>query len=236
MTDLLTTRRNIIRRKPFQSVADALVARFSGPGGYYNAGNLLGLAAALAVQFGTVAEVSARTSVDILMAFLAGSPASLALTGATVIFLASGEVYHRAWDRRTVPDACLNRAGDVLSAAGAFALTLGLMFAGQSGLAVASGVLIMGGKLGSAVFGDNGGRPAFWPVSWPHPFRAAVFVGRVPGVAAAAASLLQRLASDTEPALSVMQAAVLVVCYLLWIKADLLLIGNANATAQAARS
>src|SRR5690606_13470367 len=120
-------------------------------------------------------------------------------TGATVIFLASGEVYHRAWDKRTVPDACLNRGGDVLSAVGAFVITLGLIFAGQSVLAVASGLLIMGGKLGSAIFGDDGGCPHFWPAAWPHPLRAAVFAGRVPGIAAAVASLAHRLASDTEP-------------------------------------
>ena len=110
-----------------------------------------------------------------------------------MIFLVSGEMYHRAWSGRSVPDAGLNQFADVLSAVGGLLLTLGLVFVGQWMLAIPSGLLVIGGKLGSALFGDV--------------FR-----------------------SGELSALAPVQPAVLVLCYMLWIRADYLLVAGARAT------
>src|ERR1700712_5924765 len=84
--------------RPFRAILD----RFHGPGGFYNAGNLLGLSVALATQFFVGATTTATSFADRLYAYFAGSPSSVALTLATTIFLFSGETYHRAWAGRPV--------------------------------------------------------------------------------------------------------------------------------------
>ena len=209
----------------------AITGRLQGPGGYYNAGNLLGFGVALAMPFAITQPGTVLEAIHIVIGYFAGSPSAVALTAATVIFLVGGEVYHRAWAGRSVPDASLNQFADVLSAIGSLALTISLFFIGQWFLAIASGLLTVGGKLGSALFGDDGSRPGFWPASWVDPFRGAVLVGRLPGIVAAGLDFGFRVLNWSNGSLaSLIQSATLVVCYLLWIKADLLLVGGARAT------
>ncbi len=217
---------------PFGWSLKAVTDRMQGPGGYYNAGNLLGLATSLATQFAAGAEASAgRSGLDILVGYFAGSPSAVALTAATLVFLVSGETYHRAWAGRSVPAAATNQLADVLSAIGCLALTISLIFLDQWFLAIASGLLSVGGKLGSALFGDDASQFGFWPAGWVDPFRAAVLVGRAPAITAACLDLGFRLLHWTDGSLlPLVQPAILIVCYLLWIKADLLLVVGARAT------
>jgi hypothetical protein len=222
----------------FNRLFAPLSERLKGPGGYYNAGNVLGLTVAVVTQFLIAAQAPGpHSGADILYAYFAGSPSALALTAATLVFLVSGETYHRAWSGRALPDPTLNRIADILSAVGAIALTASLFFVGQWLLAAASGLLTVGGKFGSALFGDDRSQIGFWPALWVDPFRAAVLVGRVPGVAAAVIDLGFRLLYWTGGSpLGLVQPAVLVVCYLLWIKADFLLVVGADVTKQSAEA
>jgi hypothetical protein len=209
----------------FSRCARAVAGRLRGPGGYYNVGNLLGLVVTLAAPFAVGVQAgTAPGGLDIVIVNFAGSPSAVALTSATAIFLVSGEMYHRAGTGRSIPDATHNRFADALSAIGSLVLTISLLFTGQWGLAIASGLLTVLGKLGSALFGDDGSRPGFWPTAWVDPFRGAVLVGRAAGVMAAALDFGFRVVNWSESSLlSLIQSGTLVVCYLLWVRADLLL-------------
>jgi hypothetical protein len=232
VSDLSTTRPAISSAWLPGRLVKAIAGRLRGPGGYYNVGNLIGLAAALATQLATAPQGSApHGGIDAIIGYFAGSPAAVALTAATIIFLVSGETYHRAWAGRSVPDAALNQFADVLSAVGSLALAVSLVFVGQWPLAVASGLLSVGGKLGSALFGDDSSLFGFWPVSWIDPFRGAVLVGRLPAVAAVGLDLSSHVLNWNDGSLlPIIQSAVLLFCYVLWIKADLLLVAGARAT------
>src|SRR6478609_5867353 len=122
-----------------------IAARMEGPGGYYNAGNVIGFATTVGLQLAAAAETR-QSGIDAVLGSLVGSPAAVGITLASAIFLVSGEVYYRAWRGRTVPDATLNRIGDLLSALGALVLTYGLIQLGQPLLAATSGMLIILGK------------------------------------------------------------------------------------------
>jgi hypothetical protein len=215
-----------------QRLGRAVTERLQGPGGYYNIGNVLGLVGSVATQLAIGATAgTGQSGLDILIGYFAGSPASVALTGATMIFLVSGEMYHRAWSGRSVPDAGLNQFADVLSAVGGLLLTLGLVFVGQWVLAIPSGLLVIGGKLGSALFGDDSAVLDVWPKGWVDPFRGAVLAGRVPALAAAVLDLGVHLFRGSElGALAPVQPGGLVLCYMLWIRADYLLVAGARAT------
>lgn len=224
MTDIPSPRMAEAVAGSFTRLIAPLSERLKGPGGYYNAGNVLGLTVTLATQFAIAAQAGPGSGAEVIYAYFAGSPSALALTAATLVFLASGEIYHRAWSGRLFPNPALNRTADVLSALGGLALTVSLVLVGQWVLAVASGLLTVGGKLGSAVFCDDRTQLRFWPALWVDPFRAAVLAGRVPGVAAAAIDLGFRMLHWNGSLLALIQPAVLLACYLLWIKADFLLV------------
>ncbi len=199
-----------------------LMPRLSGPGGYYNIGNVLALATGVGLQF-THSLGSGLGGIDIVAGFLFGSPQAVAFTVASGIYIWSGEVYHRAF-RGGVPDLGLTRMADLLSALGAVALTVSLIFMGQVIPAVAAGTLFVLGKLGSAMFGDGAVAPPFWPRIWPDPFRVIVIASRVPALAAPGLDLIYQLALGSPP-VALVQPAVLIVCQLLWAWADLLLSG-----------
>lgn len=207
-----------------------LRARTRGPGGLYNAGNLLGLITALGLQFATAG--AGANDADTLIGYFIGSPQALALSVATVVFLFSGEIYHRAWQGAQSPDLRLNRLGDLLSAVGGAALATSLLLLGQPVLALVTGCLIVFGKLGSAIFGDDAVAPPLWAASWPDPFRLAVLMGRAPAVAAAALDLVHQIGTGA-PWLAMVQPAVLIACHVLWIKADLLLLNGGRKLAAA---
>ncbi|WP_181180598.1 hypothetical protein [Mesorhizobium sp. B2-4-6] len=215
----------------------SLRARMAGPGGYYNFGNALGLTTGITVQFAALAQAGGSHGQNTITAavadYFAGSPGAIALTLATLVFFCSGEIYHRAWAERRTPDQALNRLGDLLSGLGAIGLGVALYLLGDPLLAATSGLLHALGKFGSAY--HQPGTPAFigWPGTWPDPFRSAVLASRLPAIAAAAAqSWLALPATEAGGPLSAIAGSTtLLVCYLLWAKADLMLFRSSACNA-----
>lgn len=191
-----------------------LLRRANEPGVLYNFGNVLGFSAGLiAAAWPHGVEASGGTVVDGMIRHLAGSHAALALTVATAIFFWGGIVYSRAWANGAPPDAALNRQGDLWSAAGAVCLAFGLFILGNPLLAMTAGVLHAFGKLGSAWGGEARLRVAGLSLSVGGLCKDLVLVSRVPAVLSAAVGF----AGD---ALS----ASVIVCCLLWARADWLLL------------
>jgi hypothetical protein len=208
-----------------------IVGRLQGPGGYYNVGNLLGLAVSLSLQIGDLADGRAPSLGNAIGELFAGTPSAVALTVATLIFLVSGEAYHRAHRTGAAPDVHLNRLADLLSTAGAVALTVSLALLGQAGLAVLSGVAIALGKLGSTVFGDDRAGLGAWPLAWPDPFRILVLSGRTIVLAAVVLTLLEHrpdLARNVGSQ-TLLQSATLAICHVIWLRADFLLLCSARS-------
>jgi hypothetical protein len=196
-----------------------LLKRMRGPGGLYNTGNFLGLAAGIAVQMANSADGGAAHA---LVVYLAGNVSALMLTLATLIFFISGEAYHRAWQNGFPPDKGLNRLGDLLSAIGALALGAALLALGHPFLAATAGLMHAAGKFGSAICTSEAGEG----VNWPWIFRASVLASRVPAVLVALIELLAHLPMlvQGEPVLPALMPATLLICYMLWAKADLVLL------------
>jgi hypothetical protein len=213
-----------------ESLVGEIFSRFRGPGGYYNIGNLIGLLTGLALQV-TTAATSGLAGTDVAVAYFIGSPTTLALTAATIIFLISGEMYHRAWQGNDAPNADLNRFADLLSAAGAAVLAISLFYLGQPVLAIFTGVLIVLGKLGSGLFGTAAEAVPLWPAHWPDLFRSMVLTGRIPGMAAAGLGLWHQMGTGSV-AVSAIQPAVMVLCHLLWMRADVLLFQDSKTVAR----
>lgn len=194
-------------------------SRMSGPGGYYNIGNLIGLATGLGLQLSEASH--GRTAAEATLAFFIGSPSSVALTLAALVFLVSGEIYHRAWASGFPPDRRLIALGDLSSAFGALALGAGLLILGQPLMAAFSGLLHAAGKFGSA-FEELGIRSAlarerFW--------RSTVALSRLPAIMAAVLGIWTLLFSGQNmfETAEFVAAVSLLACYLLWLKADIML-------------
>ena len=209
------------------SRAAALRARLRGPGGWYNVGNALALGAGMAVQVAATTGAEPGAALAAVRQYLIGSPAATALTLATVIFFWSGECYHRAWARGLPPDRRGNRRGDLLSGVAAVVLTYALASFGDLWLALASGLLLAAGKFGSALVPEDYTRPG--SSRWPDRFRWAVLASRLPALAALALELARLLGSDAPTAGSLVMTAVMLACYLLWARADMLLFAGAGA-------
>lgn len=204
--------------------------RLAGPGGLYNLGNAIGLAAGILIQVGsagpglTVAE-AARSVAD----YLAGSGAALALTLATLVFFFGGEAYHRAFADKEAPDARLVRRGDVLSGIGAMLLGGGLFALGDPVLALSSGLLHALGKFGSAVDFTRLGASRERSQELHVALRWTVVASRVPALLVAVIGLA---AIATVPAATPEAAPMLLTllaCYALWTLADLLLLRPARS-------
>ena len=188
-----------------------------GPGTCYNIGNVIALATGLtAVALSPPAD--AAGPLDALAASLAGSPAAVAMTLAILVFFAGGEVYRRA-TRGGAVDTRLVRAGDLVSALGALLLSVSLWLLGDIVTAALSTVLLAGGKLGSALSPRGSAAVRVGALPAVDPFRWAVALSRFPALAGLALALLAGL-----PPLLALQSAILFGCYLIWLRADLLLL------------
>lgn len=208
------------RRAIWPRLLHAVGARMQGPGGYYNLGNALALGAGIALQVaGTLGHGSVLAAVR---HYLVGSPAATALTLAILIFAWSGEKYYQAWQHGFPPDPRLNWWGDFLSGVAAIVLTFALAAFGDLWLALASGLLLAVGKFGSALVPEEPTRPAD---RWPLVFRLAVFLSRGPAVVALLLELGRILGTGgfAFDGAAVMPA-VMLVCYCLWARADILLL------------
>lgn len=216
------------------SLYSGVLDRMKGPGGYYNIGNLIGLSSGLILQVLALRNIEGTSSgfSDAVTLYFVGSPGATALTLATVVFLCAGEIYHRAWrNAGTMPDARLNRWADFVSAIGAVLLAVSLAYFGDIWLAITSTILLAGGKLGSAIGPSQG-----WPVRiesrarYPTTetlkfdlFRTAVILSRVPAIGALAVGLIAAVISKADFGLGEAQSVMLLICFALWTRADILL-------------
>ena len=224
-----------IRPPAVHGMPALLTRRLTGPGGLYNLGNLIGLVSGLYLSILKAADLgTGDTASGAALGFLAGSGGNLALSSAMLIFFWSGEVYGAAWraDPGTAEGRRLLARADFLSGLGALCLALALALFGDVALAATSTILLAGGKFGSAL--SRGGR---FPVRIEYPsgrgyrrhftfdpFRAAVVASRVPAVLGLVIGAIE--AVDGRNGLAFTEALILLVCYLIWTRADLLLISR----------
>ncbi len=199
----------------------ALAARMKGPGGCYNLGNVFALVAGLVVQMISMPD-GAANPLSVAGHYLFGSPGSTTLSAAIFMFLVSGEFYHRAWAGGAPPDARLNHLGDLVSGVASLVLTAALVIFGDIFLAIVSGILLAGGKFGSAFVPDG-------PLS--SRFRQAVLFSRFPALAALAVQFLREASTATPdtPLAATAMPAVMILSYLIWARADWLLLKSAPA-------
>jgi hypothetical protein len=210
-----------------------LTTRMQGPGGYYNIGNALGLSAGIAVQFFAARAEADASLVDVVREYLVGSPGATALSIAMIMFFVSGEMYHRAGDARTGPAVRMMRRADFLSGVAALVLAIALVLFGSLWLALVSTVLLAGGKLGNALSSQG-----CWPVRVEYLglakttlsreldlFRLAPLLSRISAIVAILTEIVRLLAIGSPgTVLHLSQSTVLLICYLLWGRADLLLL------------
>lgn len=190
-----------------------LLQRANEPGALYNFGNVLGFSAGLISAAWLRDTEAGAGAVDGMVRHLVGSHAALALTLATVIFFWGGIIYSRAWANGAPPDAVLNRRGDLWSTAGAVCLAFGLFILGNPLLAMTAGVLHGVGKLGSAWGGGTRLNIAGLSASVGDLCKDLVLVSRVPAILSAAVGF----AGDWL-------SASVIVCCLVWARADWLLL------------
>lgn len=198
--------------------------RLAGPGGLYNAGNAVGLAGGTALAIASSGGSSGpdlKTGLVAAADYLAGGADAIAISAAMLVFFWGGEVYHRAWSNGAPPDASQNRRGDLLSGYGALLLGLGLFLMGQPLLAASSGLLHAFGKFGSAFHGTR----RVGPEGWPDLFRSAVLISRLPALVLVMTDLGAALfGAGSLSVASVPGPALLLFCYLIWARADLMLL------------
>jgi hypothetical protein len=110
--------------------------------------------------------------------------------------------------------------GDIGSGIGALLLGLGLLILNEPLLAATAGALHAAGKFGSAFAG--GRKLPLWPRHWPDGWRTLVVLSRVPALLAATLQIARDLGGQAP--LHAFEPAALILCYLLWLRADILLI------------
>jgi hypothetical protein len=202
----------------------SLNERISGPGGLYNLGNAIGMAGGLALHVAAVMAVGngdLSHGASAVVEYFVGSLGATAITVAMVIFFWSGERYHRAWSNGAPPDARLNRSGDISSGWGALLLGLGLFMLGQPVLAATAGLLHAAGKFGSALPLAIQNRVPYGPGA----FRMIVVASRLPAIALVL--IEAEYAVLGHPAQPLAASGMLLLCYLLWLKADVTLLRGA---------
>lgn len=198
------------------SLKDGLAQRMSGPGGLYNLGNALGLLGGVTFHVAAV-MAGGGAGLGAVSDYFVGSLGATAITAAMLVFFWSGEQYHKAWAHGAPPDARLNRVGDLSSGFGALLLGLGLVLLGHPVLAASSGVLHAAGKFGSALPETLTARLPFGSGA----FRSVVVASRLPALAAVVLDASAAVnAGELQGAAA---AALLMLCYALWLKADVAL-------------
>lgn len=97
---------------------------------------------------------------------------------------------------------------------------MALALLGNPLMAATAGFLHAAGKLGSAL--HSPGAPALpgWPRTWPDPFRSVVLFSRVPAILIVVLALGEGL---SRPGAPFAEPLVLLICTVLWAKADLML-------------
>lgn len=197
----------------------AFVGRSKGPGGLYNVGNIIALVGGILIQ--STAVERTESLVDITLQYLFGSPAASWLTLAVFIFLISGEVYHRAWSHHGERALRLVRIGDGLSGFAAVVLTVALVQVGDAWLGLIGGLLLIIGKFGTAVLPERPDATRIAERSTKF-LRLLVVASRGPSLAALAVAIF--VSADSGSIADLAMPILMVVCYLLWLWADILLL------------
>ena len=196
------------------------------PGQLYNIGNWLVLAGGIGgAVFASIGEGVDPTAVLGRVAHhFFGTPAALALTAATLIFVMGGAAYSRAWRAAgPAPDPRFSRWGDILSGVGAVILGAGLTMLGDATLAIFAGLLHAGGKFGSAFAGARQIRLGGEPVLLADLCKDAVLVSRLPALASAFLGLTTAMLA-LGPIGQLVLALSVSVSTVYWALADILLL------------
>lgn len=193
--------------------------RLKGPGGLYNVGNIVALLAGLIAQFLKASEEMSVTGAMREYAF--GNPTASWLTLAILTFIIAGELYHRAWAESATRKDRLVQMADGISAIAAVFLSFSLASSGEVWLAIVAGVLLAGGKLGSAVL------PVLGLSTSPRSLldqmcRWVVVASRVPSIFVLGIQVVQ-LHSESALVTQAFLPVTMIVCFLLWVAADLAL-------------
>jgi hypothetical protein len=195
----------------------SLRARMHGPGGLYNAGNAFGISTGLA--FYMAAAAATQSTLEVTAFYFLGTISAVAITVARVLFIICGELYYHAWKAGFPPVPRLTFFGDFLSGVAALILGFGLFILGEPILAMASGVMQAIGKFGNAL--DNDKTNAHRQMA----YRFIVFFSRFPALILCALALTRALPAALEGTwLPAAEAASFLVCYLIWLRADWLLV------------
>ncbi|MEM1077088.1 MAG: hypothetical protein AAGI09_01070 [Pseudomonadota bacterium] len=214
-----------------RSLSHAIATRLSGPGGLYNIGNAIGFASGLGFAvIGAFGLGGTDVLVMALLTHLAGSGGAIAMSLAMVLFFISGEFYHRAYATPDTEAASENlKWADGLSGIAALFLAVSLVFFGEIWMAITSTILLAGGKFGNTVLPPNRSQMqiAYNTASGEtrvrdiDVFRVAVVLSRIPAMLGLAMGLFSQW-----PGLTLLgdgPTAILLGCYCLWLRADLLL-------------
>ncbi|MEM8731355.1 MAG: hypothetical protein AAGF79_15705 [Pseudomonadota bacterium] len=195
-----------------------LTSRIAGPGGLYNLGNVLALVAGPALllhaSWGQIGVLEA------IHQHLIGTPEAIWLTSSILTFLIAGEIYHRAYQPYAAAATRLIQWGDLLSGVAAVLLAITLILVGNTGLALVAGALLAGGKLGNAILPSLHLRGE---VRLAALLRYSAIVSRAPSLAVYGWVVLEGLQAAI-PLADLMMPLVMIVCFLLWLAADLLLL------------
>lgn len=196
------------------------------PGQLYNIGNWLvltgGIGGAVFAAIGEGADFTAAAG-RVAQHFF-GTSSAVALTLATLVFIAGGAAYSRAWrDARPSPDPLLSRWGDILSGVGALILGAGLAMLGDATLAIFAGLMHATGKFGSAFAGSRQIRIGARSVLLADVCKDAVLVSRVPSLAAASLGLVTIMLAF-GPISELVLALCVSVSTVYWALADILLL------------
>lgn len=208
--------------KPHHTMAQAQTTgmwwrtRLSGPGGLYNAGNVIALVAGFAFSPSVIAGDLGLLGA--LQAHLLGSSEAAWLTAAMITFIIAGEIYHRAQHTPDTPN--LLAWADFVAGLAAVLLTVALIQLGETLLCLIGGFMLIAGKLGSAAL----------PLMGVHAvrrfdlsLRLLVLASRVPTIMALFLPILTIWQSAASLS-TVYLPAIMIACFILWIRADLLLL------------
>lgn len=186
----------------------------TGPGALYNWGNFLALSSGILLSLRAASGQSSWF--EALRDHLIGSPEAVWLTVSMVLFIVSGEIYRSAG--RPNAQARLLYWGDFVSGVAAIFLTIALSRLGDSAVALLGGLMLTLGKLGSAalplVFAGGS-------ASLDRVLRLTVVASRAPSILslALAVSPIGHVSLDDA-----LLPLIMIVCFLLWLWADLLLL------------
>ncbi len=190
--------------------------RLSGPGAIYNLGNVLALVSGVLLSLR--GEWGQSSITHAIYTHLMGSPGAASLTISMVLFLVAGEIYHRAYQ----PGAGQNLVAwaDFIAGLASVALTVALVLLGETVTALVAGFMLTVGKLGSAVLfalSQQGYE------RWDRLLRLSVVASRAPSILTLVLAVVPAVLGHAPLEVALLPF-IMILCFLLWLWADLLLL------------